>query len=258
MQGTGFRRFALFVFVLVTLSLACSIGVPAATAVPPTATPAPPTATATATTPPTETALPTATANLAATEQADARLKTLQGFADKGYIESTVGDFEEIQDFHQEWAQLGWYQWWYIHDSPTQYGDLVFHGKFKWSTATSTPELSGCGVVFGIQSNEDHYAMFIDKSRIAFLMSRGGDVYEVGKTSGSGTLNIQQPYEADVALIVRAQTSYVVVNGKATKYTLSADQSSAGEFGLSLLSGTNKDYGTRCEITDAYLWLPSE
>ncbi len=257
MQAKSSRWFGFFVFVLVTLSLACSFGA-APTAVPSTATPLPPSATATATTPPTETALPTATANLAATEQADARLKTLQTFADKGYIKSTQGEFEDIADFREEWPQLGWYQWWYIHDSPTEYGDLVFQGHFKWTTATSTPELSGCGVVFGIQSNEDHYAVFIDKSRIAFLMSRGGDVYEVGKTSGSGTLNIQQPYEADVAVIVRGQIGYVIVNGKATKYTLSADQSSAGQFALSLLSGTNKDYGTRCDITNAYLWQPAQ
>jgi hypothetical protein len=32
------------------------------------------------------------------------------------------------------------------------------------------------------------------------------------------------------------------------------DQSTKGDFALSLLSGTNKDYGTRCEISDMILW----
>jgi hypothetical protein len=31
-----------------------------------------------------------------------------------------------------------------------------------------------------------------------------------------------------------------------------------GRVGLALLSGTNKDFGTRCEMTDLHLWIPNE
>jgi hypothetical protein len=31
---------------------------------------------------------------------------------------------------------------------------------------------------------------------------------------------------------------------------------SYGDIGLSTLSGTNKDYGTRCEMTNIHTWTP--
>ena len=257
MQTSRFHWFGIFVLVLLTISLACSAAAPAA---PPTATPVPPTATAaftpTATPKPTSTPRPTATPNFAATQEMDARLKLLQTYVDAGYISSTVGEFESIDDFHEEWPQLNWYQWWPLHQTTTNYGDLVFKAHFAWQTAVRTSDLSGCGIVFGVQPNGDHYAVFIDKARIAFLMNRGGTAYQVGKTSGSGRLNIAEPAEADIAVIINGASAYVLVDGVPTKYTLSADQPSSGEFALSLLSGTNKDFGTRCDITDAYIWMP--
>lgn len=257
MKNLRFDWLGIMILVLFAASIACSSAV-APTAVPPTSTSALPTLTATATAPPTSTPKPTATPDLAATQKADARLTLLQTYADKGYITTTSGEFEDLDDFHEEWAQLYWYKWWPIHDQATTYGDLLFHGHYNWATAARTSDLSGCGIVFGIQPNNDHYAVFIDKARIFFQMSRGGTAYAVGKTSGSGRLNLQEPAEADVDVIVQGQTAYVVVNGQATRYTLSADQSTEGEFALSLLSGTNKDFGTKCDITDAYLWLPQE
>mgnify|MGYP000898285953 FL=1 len=133
--------------------------------------------------------------------------------------------------------------------------DFVFKSHIAWSAASNTPEVSGCGIVFGLQDNNDHYAIFIDKGRILFLMGRGSRVYNVGKTSGSGRLNYGNPAEADLIVVVSNQVAYVSVDGDITKYTLSADQTSNGTFALSVLSGTNKDYGTRCEMTDSMLWV---
>lgn len=244
--------------VVLLMTSACGTAVPAAPTPAATSTQAPPTLTATATTPPTATPQPTSTPNLAATQKVDERQAVLQKYVDAGYIDGTAGKFEELNDFHEEWAQLRWYQWWPIHSAGRLYGDLVFHGQFQWQTALRTSDLSGCGIVFGVQPNSDHYAVFVDRTRIAFMMSRGDKVYQVGKTSGSGRLSIEEPAQADVTVIVKGETSYVLVNGEATKYTLSQDQSSRGEFAYSLLSGTNKDYGTRCEITDAYIWEPQK
>lgn len=257
MSKTRFLWFGFLILVLFAVSIGCNAAVPAPTAMP-TSTPVPPKPTATATAIPTSTPVPTATPDMAATQEIESRQAKLQTYVDKGYLATSAGQFEEIDDFHQEWPQLNWYQWWPLHETPTTYGNLVFHGHFAWETAARTSDLSGCGIIFGIQSNQDHYGVFVDKVRIAFLMSRGGEVYQVGKTSGSGRLSLQEPAEADVDVIVRDATAYVLVNGVPTKYTLSADQSSKGEFGLSLLSGTNRDFGTRCDITDAYIWTPQE
>jgi hypothetical protein len=40
------------------------------------------------------------------------------------------------------------------------------------------------------------------------------------------------------------------------EYTLSQSQPLRGKLGLTVLSGTNKDYGTRCEMTDLHAWIP--
>ena len=240
------------ILILAFVSMACSTSAaptPTATPVPATNTPE---ATATNTPLPTKTPLPTATPNVAATQRIEDFNSILQDYASNGYIGGTEGKITELDDFHEDWAQLGWYQWW-PQDKVTN--DFVFKSHIAWSAASNTPEISGCGIVFGVQTNEDHYAIFIDRGRIAFLMKRGSHYYEVGKTSGSGRLNYGNPAEADLIVAVSNQIAYVSVDGEVTKYTLSADQTSSGTLALSVLSGTNRDYGTRCEMTDTLLWV---
>jgi hypothetical protein len=60
-------------------------------------------------------------------------------------------------------------------------------------------------------------------------------------------------------LIVKGTSAYVLVNGESVgEYTLAQSRPSRGEIGLTVLSGTNKDYGTHCEMTDLRLWIPDE
>ena len=242
----------LAVFVLVVASLACSGGAstqaPTSAPIPPTDTPKP-----VPTTPPTSTPEPLPTPDVAATKKADEFLTALKTFQDKGYAQQAEGKITELEPFKEEWAQIGWYQWW-PYDNVVS--DFVFKGHFKWSTASNTPEISGCGVIFGLQDNKDHYAVFLDRSRILFLMSRGSNVYNVGKTRGSGRASFGNPAEADFSISVKGQSAYVAVNSDITEYTLSMDQTTEGNFALTLLSGTNKDYGTRCEMTDLVFWTP--
>ena len=240
------------ILILAFVSMACS----ASAAPTPTATPAPatntPEPTATKTPKPTNTPLPTATPNVAATQQIEDFNAILQEYVDSGYIGGTEGKVTQLDDFHEDWAQLGWYQWW---PQDEVENDFVFKSHLAWSTASNTPEISGCGIVFGKQTNDDHYAIFIDKGRILFLMGRGSNIYNVGKTSGSGRLNYGNPAEADLIVAVSKQIAYVSVDGDVTKYTLSADQTASGTLALSILSGTNRDYGTRCKMTDTLLWV---
>lgn len=239
------------VLVLVFVSLACSgqaAPTPTPTVPPMTNTPEP---TATATLKPTATPKPSATPNMVATQQIEDFNSTLQDFMDKGYVSATEGKIAQLDDFQEDWAQLGWYNWSPQQDVST---DFVFKGHLAWSAASETPEISGCGVIFGLQENKDHYGIFIDKGRILFLMGRGSHVYNVGKTRGSGRLSYGNPAEADLIVSVKGQSAFVSVDGDVTEYTLSADQTTKGTLALSVLSGTNKDYGTRCEMTDMLLW----
>ena len=248
-------NFALAFLALVLASLACSpfaLGepteTPEPTEPPATDTPLPK---PTNTTRPTETLEPTPTPNLAATQKVDEFYSVLQAFEEKGYIESTDGDISELNSFDQEWAQIGWYRWWEYNDTISNF---LIKAYFKWSTASATPDVSGCGFVFGLQGNGDHYSVFLDKSRILFMMKRGSKNYLVGKTRGSGRADFGNPAEADFAIAVIDQKAYVSVDGEFTEYTLSEDQTTTGHYGQTVLSGTNSDYGTRCEMTDVMLW----
>ena len=58
-------------------------------------------------------------------------------------------------------------------------------------------------------------------------------------------------------MIVYDHYSYVILNDEVIgEYTLPQSDLIEGALGISILSGTNKDYGTRCEITNAHLWTP--
>ena len=233
------------VLVLLIVSLACATALPGATDTPlpkPTNTPRP-----------TATSKPSPTPDIAATQRADEFTSLLDKFAEKGYVESTEGDVVEFEPFEERWAQIGWYQWWPFEETDS---DFLFKAHFKWSTASATPDVSGCGIVFGLQENDDHYSVFLDFSRILFLMKRGRYSYEVGKTRGTGRVNFENPAEADFVIAVKDRTAYVSVNDEITEYTLSKDQSSEGSFAYTIFSGTNRDYGTRCEISDPLLWTP--
>ena len=74
-------------------------------------------------------------------------------------------------------------------------------------------------------------------------MGRGSNIYNVGKTSGSGRLNYGNPAEADLIVAVSKQIAYVSVDGDVTKYTLSADQTASGTLALSILSGSTWQTG---------------
>ena len=251
------RFTVLFIALLIFIIPACStpstpLAVPTETALP--------TATATHTKIPTETPVPTstprptATPNIAATEHMDDLQAEVNNYFDLGYLDSTDGRFREYDDFEVEWAQLNWYQWLPLTDTVS---DFYMRAHFEWSSAYQSPDISGCGFVFGLQENSDHYAVFLDRNQVLFIISNGSGTRPLGKTRGSGTVKIDDPTEADFTLIVNDGYSYVLVDDNLIgEYTLSQSQPLRGRLGLTVLSGTNKDYGTRCKMTDLHAWIP--
>ena len=252
------HAFMSFTVILVSVSLACATSQP---------TPAPtntaePTATATITptatrTPrPSPTPRPTQTPNLAATKRAEELNAKVQDYFDQGYLTTTEGRFRELEDFSFDWAQLGWYRRFPVQDSV---GDFLLSAHLKWNSAFKNSDISGCGFVFGIQPNDDHYAVFLDRQKVLFLITDNtvGFSRPVSPTRGTGTVKFDYPAEADFTLIVKGAYAYVLVNGEVSaEYTLAQSRSAKGGIGLTVLSGTNKDYGTRCEMTNLQLWLP--
>ena len=246
------RPIVLFLALALT---ACSMGAPAPTAtptmVPATETPIP---TATATVIPTDTPTPTATPDVAATQQAEKLQALLVELKDNGYIDTTDGSVTQLDDFKKDWSDIAHYNWWNIRKEVI--ADFVLSGHFRWSTAGTTNQVSGCGIIFGLQENDDFYGVFLDKARIQFTLRRGTYLYSVGVTKGSGRLSFGNPAETDMVLVVKGQKSFIKVDGKYIEYSLSADQTSAGGMAYSILTSSAKDYGTHCEMTNMVLWRP--
>ena len=262
------RKVSLSLSILLILTFVLSAC--GAIAQPPTATPAStntpqPTATITQTptnTPrPSPTPRPTKTPNLAATERMDGYHSQTQSYFEKGYLTTADGEIKEIDDFAFDWAQMNWYNWLPLGEEAT---DFYLSAHVKWSSAYRNADVSGCGFIFAIQDNGDHYAVFLDQSNIYFLNADQSSGYSrpVGLTRGTGRVDFDNPadspQEADFAVIVNGTYTYVLVDSEVVgEYTLAKSKVLRGDIGLSLLSGTNKDYGTRCEMTDIHVWIPN-
>jgi hypothetical protein len=256
MQNKKFNPALSFFLILVFVSLACSTTTAQPTAVP-TDKPA---ATATATAIPTNTPRPsptprpTKTPDLAATQKYDAFNAQAENYYDLGYLSSANGKFQEIDDFQEEWAQINWFKWWPIGQ---QASDFYMQAHFKWSSAYQNVDTSGCGFIFALTEDRMYYAVFLDRSGIEFLTKTANGVGKLGITRGTGKVKFGNPAEADFTLIVNGFTAYTLVDEKLVgQYTLSQSKPINGDIAFTLLSGINKDYGTRCQMTNIHLFKP--
>lgn len=251
-------RTVITIVLLVLTVQACSVPAteePTATPAPPTATDTPaPTATVTQT--PTKTPTKTPRPNVKATKEFEDFFSNVQMFKDEGLIPSTSGEYIELNPYFESFAQIGWLRYRYFDDVELE--NFMFGGHVKWSTAIDTSDKSGCGIVFAVEvkePNNEYYGVVLDKSRIFFSIAGSGHYRELGKTSGSGRLKFGNPAEADVILLVYNNQAYVYVDDEfISKYTLSKDKELRGLFGFGIISGTNKDYGTLCQISDSKVW----
>lgn len=248
--------FVSVLLVLVFFLSACSASVPEPTS---TSTPLAtntPQPTPTNTPKPSATPRPTKTPNLAATQRIEEFQAEAISYFDQGFLTTTEGTFKDVDDFRYDWAQLGWYNWLPLSSKAS---DFFLSGHFEWSSAYRNADISGCGFVFSLQENDDHYAVFLDRSKVVFLVTDHalGFSKDMGPTRGTGRVKFDMPAEADFTVIVKGAYAYVLVNDELVgEYTLSKSRPLTGRLGLTVLSGTNKDYGTRCEMTNLHLWLP--
>jgi hypothetical protein len=258
MQCNRITALMSFAFVLILSSLACATlqPTPVSTTVPsPTATLTP---TPTNTPRPSPTFRSTRTPDLAATAHVEDLNAEIRAYYEKGYLTTLDGLLREFEDYRSEWAQLGWYNWLPLEHSV---GDFYLAAHFKWDSAVETANISGCGFIFGRQPNDDHYAVFLDRQQVSFFITDHTLGYSkpISPTRGTGRVKFNYPAEANFTLIAKRAYAYVLVNGDVVgEYALAQSRPSQGDLGLTVLSGTNKDFGTRCEMSNLHLWSPRQ
>jgi hypothetical protein len=258
MKTRAFYSFAVFFVVASLLLSACTMAsapeaTPTNTPIPPTDTPKPTetaTATFTVTPTPTNTPKPTATLNATATQRVKEFTAKVQEYHDAGYITTTDGSYIYLANQTFSWAELGYYNWEKYAFSPT---DFIIKSDIVWKSASAAANTSGCGFVFRIQDNNDHYMFYIS---LKGYVEAATNVGKRWKSLGKGTFgNPAQNGNASVTLIVEDSTFRVLVDDKLIKtYTGFAGKLASGDLAYTVLSGTNKSYGTECKFNNTELW----
>ena len=214
------------------------------------ATPTPlPTVTATATATP----YPTWTPDVRPTQQYEAMKAKVEKYVKDAYLKSSNGIYHRLDDFQQEWAQLGYYQWWNTGYQPTNF---VVESDIEWDSASTIANWfgSGCGFAFHANGSTDHYAIFLTLDGYVESVSYyKGYWVHMGK-GWAGKVDIPKG-KAHIALVVEGEKYYFLVNDKLVKkYTGFQNQMLEGDLGFIILSGTNKGFGTSCKFTNVDLW----
>lgn len=187
-----------------------------------------------------------------ATQQAQAMMGTVQQLFDEGIISTREGEYHRLEDFNESWAQLGYYQWWKTGYSPENF---IISADIAWESASDRanwPE-AGCGIVFSEDGASDHHLAYLSLDGFGRLAQISKGQWKNLAAHRYGTLSVPNG-NAKIMLVVYNQRINFYVNGQrvANAYDGSLD---AGNLALTLLSGTNKDFGTRCQMTNIDLFI---
>lgn len=257
---TGKLHVFVYIFMIVCLN-ACS-GTPQTTPVQTAvATDSPEAATATMapTLEPTDTPEPTATEEptvepsptIEPTSESAKMEALIEQLKEEGTISTVEGTYHRLADFQQEWAQLYYYQWWYTDYSPSNF---VIQADVEWETASKSANLgdSGCGFVYHTDDNQNHHATFLMMDGKVQTYRALSGYFDQMKGGYAGKFKVPSD-KAHIILAVDQQTITVIINDKEVVH-FQDTKLSGGKLGLTLASGTNKDFGTRCSMTNVELW----
>lgn len=191
----------------------------------------------------------------AAIEQATASASSMQSqvelLRDQGYISTTSGRYYTIPDFERSWAQINWYQWWNTNYSPS---DFVVRAQAEWESASDRANWfsSGCGFVFRSSGVADHYLAYLGLDGRVYFGRSVGDRQAMLGSSYYGKVEVPVG-SAEIMLVVEDTDIDFFVNGEHVHHR--TDQGlSSGQLAMTLLSGTNLDFGTRCRMSEIELW----
>ena len=196
----------------------------------------------------------TATAEvlLQTTAEAQDMFSLVQRLQSQGFLTNTNGEYIALADYDQSWAQINWYQW-----TPTGYSpdNFVIRADFAWSSASDKANwfASGCGFVFGEQDNNNHDVAYLGLDGNVYVARIRNGNWKTISQRYFGKLSIPDGQASAVMIVENKNITFFVNDTKVVGIKDSALLS--GELNLTLLSGTNKDFGTRCQITDIGLWV---
>lgn len=138
--------------------------------------------------------------------------------------------------------------------------EFILLSKVKWehSSAKITASAASCGFMFRNNDTDKSYFAVISADGNTRLINIHDDRWDgvAHQKIRSQTFNAQTD-EVDMLLAVLPDRFVMAVDGE-----IILDQAltwdSTGYFGYSLISGTNRDYGTRCSFSDTIIFVNKE
>ena len=175
-----------------------------------------------------------------------------QQMVNDGYLSSAEGRFMPFPDFDQEWAQLGWYSYW---RTGLDYDNMLVHTKFTWETASDKADWwnSGCGFVFRETDVDNHYMIFLALDGNVYMTRFKSGNYKFLTSGHYGKVDIPKG-SAEITFVMEGSWFTFFVNGEKVLHYQDTTFPN-GNFALTLNSGTNKDFGTRCQMEGTEFWI---
>jgi hypothetical protein len=206
--------------------------------------------TATNTPKPTVTLTIPPTPNMTATQMYTDFVSKLHTFYEAKYITSEEGTFKHLADFTKEFAKINYLQWYETGESPTNF---VLDTDIAWDSASAAANNSGCGVFFHIKDSDNFYTFYVSLKGIVQMQALNNNSWTRLGTAVYGSA--RQKGGVKLTLIVQDSVYRVLINDKLVKtYQGSTGKLLHGQLAYTVLSGTNKSFGTRCNFTNTVLW----
>jgi hypothetical protein len=193
----------------------------------------------------------TAAAKAESTAQAQSMLALVQELYTDGHLSTTAGTYYSLEDFDESWAQINWYMWWYTGYTPT---DFVIRANAAWDSASTSANwwTSGCGFVFREDGVPNHYLAYLGLDGYVYFARTVREKYASLGTSYYGRLDTPKG-QAQIMLVVDGTNISFFVNGERV-HTRQDQGLNSGNLALTLLSGINTGFGTRCQMSNIELW----
>ena len=176
----------------------------------------------------------------------------VQRLYDDGIIQTLSGTYHPVPNYEDSWNQVDWYRWTYV-EYPA--ANFVIRAKASWETTSwgAMSQRSGCGFVFRESGPENYYLMYLGISgRVYFYRMLDGNEKYIGN---SVYYPVEAPSgEAEIMLVAVGNRFYLYVNGDYL-YDPSDGYFQEGKLGLTVVTGTAQDFGTRCKMEDIGLWV---
>jgi hypothetical protein len=193
-----------------------------------------------------------AQAGATATAHAGQFVSVISQLVSEGKVTTTEGDYYHLADFDEAQAKINYF---FQVDTGYSAENFVLQTDMAWDSASMSANwpTSGCGVVFG-RTDEDNFDFT--------YLGLDGMVNIIRSAKGNQRLLTYQRWGKPDLPEGRAKFRLVVWNKRITVYVnesqISSMQDAAygpGEIALTLVSGTNADFGTRCQMTDTNLFI---